>query len=239
MIKALIIDDEKLARDVLEEYISKNAVIELVGSFSSAEESISCLQSNNIDLIFLDIQMPGLDGISFLKSLRNPPDVIFTTAHRNFALEGFELDATDFLLKPIRYQRFLKAVNKVVFRESVKDGKQENTATEQNDYVLLYSNKMAHRVKLNDITYAEALSDYCKVYLSNRKCIVVKESLNDLNEKLQSGGFLRIHKSYAVAMPKIKKFSSSKVYLEGIELPIGSTYRAQVKSSLEQDKRIG
>lgn len=232
-IKCLIIDDELPAREILQKHISGVESLELAGSCTNAVEALSFLQSNSVDLLFLDIQMPHILGTNFIRTLKNPPKVIFTTAYRKYAIEGFELDAVDYLLKPISFDRFLKAVNKI-FQLNIETNA---TATAENHnepaqpFLYLRVDRKMVKVLFNDILYIEGLRDYVRIF-TNSKTIITKHLLSSLEEMLPSDGFLRIHRSYIVSISKIDSFNSDTIEIGKKELPIGRLFKHDVTKLL-------
>ena len=234
-IKCLIVEDEPLAQKVLKKYIEQVNALELVDICNSAVEAISLLQNHSIDLIFLDIQMPELLGTTFIRTLNKPPKVIFTTAFRKFAIEGFELDAVDYLLKPISFERFLKAVNKVMDASlngtlNIENDQQNKVATDNSIY--FRSDRKMIKVNLADILYIESIKDYIKV-VGVSGTVITKQSISSVEEDLPKDMFIRIHRSYIVALNKIESYSNELVWLGKAELPISRMYRHEVEKVLK------
>jgi DNA-binding LytR/AlgR family response regulator len=235
-ITCLIIDDEPPARDILKKYISEIKTLELAGEFSNAVETLSYLQGNSVDLMFLDIKMPHILGTSFLRTLKNPPKVIFTTAFRKYALEGFDLNAVDFLLKPVSFERFLQAVNKVMQLDIPYEfnSVQNETATEQSHPFLYFrSDRKMVKVFLEDILLIESLKDYVKV-VTRTKNIITKQSISSLEEMLPKDSFLRVHRSYIIGLDKINSFNADSIEIEKNEIPIGRLFKQQVNRLLNR-----
>jgi DNA-binding LytR/AlgR family response regulator len=253
-IKCLIVDDEPLALDVLESYIQRVEGLELVGRCENALQAFDVLQQQNVDLLFLDIQMPKLDGIEFLKSLQQKPKVIFTTAFRDYAMEAYELDVVDYLLKPIPFSRFLKGLSKVHAQFTVQPLAQATssgpivlTPTLQSnaassfytedasgagaDSIIVRADKKMIKVPLEDIQYIESLKDYVIIHVGGRR-IVTKQKISYLEQKLPEGRFLRIHRSFLIALNKIQAFSPNHVEINSQELPIGRSYKSEVAKIL-------
>jgi len=230
-IKCLVVDDEPPAREILKQHIAGVDALELTGTCANAVEAISFLKDYAVDLIFLDIQMPQLLGTNFIRTLKNPPKVIFTTAFRKYALEGFELDAVDYLLKPISFERFLKGINKVLQMNfpvdngsgTTKEPDKETTSS----FLYFRADRKMVKVFFNDILFIEALKDYIKIVTQN-KTIVTKYVLTTLAELLPADEFLRIHKSYIVAINKIESFNTDSIQITKHELPIGRLYKYDV-----------
>ena len=231
----LLVDDEPPALDVLKNYIAAVSSLELAGTCSNAVEALNFVQEQAIDLLFLDIQMPYLLGTDLIRTLKNPPKVIFTTAYRKFAIEGFELDAVDYLLKPISFERFLKAVNKVMDTTlKVTDNNdftydQQNTS--QNLFINLRADRKNLKISLDDILYVESLKDYIKVVTPSRN-IITKQSISSLEDALPKNNFVRIHRSFIVAINKIESFTSDTIEIARHELPISRMYRHEVEKLL-------
>lgn len=243
-INCLIVDDEPLALDVVESYIRRIDGLELVGRCENALQAFEILQNKQIDLLFLDIQMPKLDGIEFIKTLSHPPRVIFTTAYRDYAIDAFNLDAVDYLLKPIPFTRFLKAVSKafqhlnLVNQVTPVDTTGNNPANINKDlnlsgmeYIFVRADKKMVKVYLHDITYIESLKDYVIIHVPDKR-IVTKQKISYLEEKLPEEVFLRIHRSFLVSIPRIEAFSPNHVEIGGKELPIGRSYKNVVSKIL-------
>lgn len=235
MINCLLVDDEPLAMDVIASYLEKVAGFEVVAKCKNALEAFEVLQTQEIDLIFLDIQMPQLNGIEFVKTLTNPPKIIFTTAHRDYAIEGFELDAIDYLLKPISFGRFMKAINKIQRKPAVATiATPESIPVSSNTVPFLYikMDKKILKVYLDKISYIESQKDYVRIVLEDDNDVVTKQKISYLEQRLPSGQFLRIHRSYIVAVNKITAFSSINIEIDKIELPIGRSYKQFVMEAL-------
>ncbi|WP_321375232.1 response regulator transcription factor [uncultured Draconibacterium sp.] len=234
--KCLIIDDEPLARDLMRSHIEKLDNFEICAECGDAMKALQELHNYKIDLMFMDIQMPQITGIEFLKTLKNPPKVIITTAYREYALEGFELDVVDFLLKPITFERFLKSVNKYYqsVQEDVPAARQVMPSNGNSDDAFIYvkENKKVLKVHLNDILYVEGLSEYVQIYTTDKK-IITKTSMTNMAEKLPENSFMRIHKSFIVSLSKIEAFTSSSIEVPGKELPIGRSYKNGVLEVLQ------
>ena len=233
-IKCLVIDDELPAREILKKHINGVEALELCGTCSNAVEAISFLKDNRVDLLFLDIQMPHLLGTDFIRTLKNPPKVIFTTAFRKYALEGFELDAVDYLLKPISFERFLKAVNKILqlnLESSDNTSPAENHTDSVPPFLYFRANRKMVKVLFNDILYIEGLNDYIKIITTN-KTIVTKHLLASLEEMLPPNEFVRIHKSFIIAINKIESFNADSVEIVKKEIPIGRLFKFNLNKIL-------
>jgi DNA-binding LytR/AlgR family response regulator len=232
----LAVDDEPPALEVLKKFINTVHTLELAGTCLDSVEAINYLQTNPVDLVFLDIKMPELLGTDLIRSLRIPPKVIFTTAFRKYAVEGFELDAVDYLLKPISFERFLKAVNKVCQMNTISPPSIFSPAKEQvkepaNAFMYFRVNRKMVKIFFEEILYLEALKDYVRIVTCNRT-IVTKYVFSELNEVLPANIFLRIHKSYIIAIPKINSYKADFVQILKYELPIGRLYKLDVLKNL-------
>jgi DNA-binding LytR/AlgR family response regulator len=218
--KCIIVDDEPPAIKVIKKYVDSVSQLELMGTCNNAFQTMELLSNQKVDLVFLDINMPKLMGTEMLRTLQHPPKVIFTTAHKDFAIEAFELDAIDYLLKPISFERFLKAVNKYCHVAQV-----ENVLTENNSGFLYFrSDRKMVKVFLEEITFIESFKDYIIIHRQNNDDIKVKQTLSSVEQMLPHKMFVRIHRSYIVAFKKVTAFSVNEVEIGRVELPIGSSY---------------
>ncbi len=232
----LIVEDEPLAAEILEDYILQIAFLELKGICRNAISALEVLQKCRIDLIFLDIHLPKIKGVDFVKTLKNPPQIIITSAYQEYALQGYELNVTDYLLKPIEFNRFLMAVNKIkppVDNEPVKSNDALAITGNIGEKPHLFFNVSKKKVKIyiEDILYIESLKEYIKIVTTN-KSIITKFQLNQVEELLVKGKFLRIHRSFIVAKNRIDAFSATDVEIDGHELPIGRSYKEYVLANL-------
>lgn len=233
--KCLIVDDEPLARDVLRRYCSKLPFLVLAGECSNAIEAFVYLQSNDIDLLFLDIRMPELLGTELVQSLKNPPKVIFTTAFKEYAWDGFELDAVDYLLKPIRFDRFLKAVNKALpgYENTITASDSADTDRKSGiDSIYLRINRRQVRIVLDEIVYIESDKDYVKLYTQD-KMHLCRQTITSIEALLDKNEFVRIHRSFIVPIKKIKSYTHELVEINKKELPIGKFYLNHFLKTLE------
>lgn len=245
MINVIIVDDEPLAQDVLETYIEKVPEFNLVKKCNNAFEANEALKNEEIDLMFLDIQMPQLTGIDFLKTLSRPPLVIFTTAYSNYALEGFELNALDYLLKPISMERFMKAVNKaqeqleLQSREAIGDAKPATIEETGPDFFFVKADKKLVKVNFDDILYIEGLKDYVIIRMDHDRVITL-QTMKSLEEKLPSNMFRRIHRSYIVNVDQITALVGNMVEVmekgQAKHLPIGKNYRDELLEIVNKNK---
>lgn len=229
-LKCIIVDDEPLAHGVLEKYISRINSLELIGKCNNAVEAINFIHNNPVDLIFLDINMPELSGIDMLKSLQRQPKIIITTAYSEFALDGYEFGVSDYLLKPIKFDRFLKSVNRVI--ESLPKTSSSNEPNnefqnEKENFIFLKQDQSVFKVSYSNILYFEALGNYLQVYTTSQK-IIVRETMAEMEAKLPMDIFIRIHKSTIVNFTRIEKFINNQVFIAGKEFPVGTLYKNEL-----------
>ncbi len=232
-ISCLILEDEPLAAEVLEDYIGQVPFLELKAKCMDAIYAMEVLQNQAIDLIFLDIHLPKLKGLDFIKTLQHPPKVIVTSAYQEYALQGYELNVVDYLLKPIEWSRFLMAVNKLEQGTEVNSHSHPNvTGPEEKAHIFFNVNKRKVKIFLHEILYIESLKEYIRITTHN-KSILTKYQLNQIEELLTRNNFLRVHRSYIVARDKIETFSATDVEVGGKLLPIGRNYKDEVMAVLE------
>lgn len=230
--KCIIVDDEPLAIEILESYASKVDQLEIAGTFRNAISAFTFLQQNHVDLIFLDIQMPKLSGIEFLRTLKNPPRVIITTAFRDYAIDGFELEVADYLLKPIPFERFLKAVAKVNHQPVVSPQTTKNEI--QDNYVYFKVDKKMIKTRMADILFIESIKDYVKVRTPEKE-IITQQKISYLEESLPKEQFIRIHRSFIVNREKIDAYSATDVEIGKFTVPIGRNYKNDVLKMLAKN----
>jgi len=233
--KCLIIDDEPLAVELLEDFVSKVPALTLAASCSNAIEASTILQTNKVDLIFTDIEMPDFSGIEFVKSLDVKPLFIFTTAYSHYAVEGFNLNAVDYLVKPIPFHRFLKAVNRaqelfLLKKEEIKPKKQIVNST---NFIFVKSDYENIKLNFEDIKYFEGLKDYIKIFSTSHKPILTLSNFRKIEEKLPNNEFIRVHRSYIVSLKYINSIQRNRILIDGIRIPIGQNYKDEFL------KRIG
>jgi DNA-binding LytR/AlgR family response regulator len=231
MMKCIAVDDEKLILDLLVDNILKVPFLQLEGQCKNALEAIELLHNKKIDLVFLDIQMPGLNGLQFVQSLQNAPMIIFVTAYKEHAVEGFNLNAVDYLLKPVSFERFLKACNRAheLFTLQQKQVEKE----EHPGYFFVYVEYNQVKIAIAEILYIEGMKDYVKIFLtSSSKPVITKMSLKALEEKLAAYRFIRIHKSYIVSADKVTAVKRDLICIANTELPLSETYRPNLESML-------
>ncbi len=232
-IQCLIVDDEPPAREIIRRYIQELPTLELAGECANALQAFTLLQQQPVDLIFLDIRMPQLNGNDFLKSLKSPPKVIFTTAYPDYALEGYELDIVDYLVKPIPFERFLKAVNKAYPNGTARPGIVAAAEEKKSEaFVYFRADRKMVKVMLADILYIESMKDYIKVFTPGG-IIITKQSISSVEEMLPENSFVRVHRSYIVSMDNIKTFTSELIEIGDAEIPIGKLYRNGVMKLLQ------
>jgi len=231
-IKCLIVDDEELALNVLENYISTLPSLQLVGKCENALEAISFLHNNEVDLLFLDLNMPELSGLDMLKTLSDPPLVILTTAYSEFALESYEYGVVDYLLKPIKLERFIKSVNKVVQMMRVSEKKPDDQKQGDLGFLFIKEDQTSYNVAFNDVFYVEAYGNYLKIH-THEKSYVTRETMQHLVESLPVSVFLRIHKSYIINLGKVVKIYGNTLHLNDVEIPIGTTYKSELLKRLK------
>lgn len=229
-LNCLIIDDEPLAIELLKEYAKKIPVLNLIGTCEGALAATEHLNKGNIDLIFLDINMPDITGIQFLKSLKHKPAVIFVTAYQEYAVESYELDAIDYLLKPIPFDRFFAAVNKALEYLQAKKGKKETG----DDFFFVKTAHKILKIAYDDILYFEGLKDYTKIHLTSQKApVVTLQSLKYFETRMPQNRFLRIHRSYIVAIRKIQTISRKTIHIGDLELPCSEHYKDQLTQMVD------
>src|SRR5687768_9974452 len=233
-LKCIIVDDEPLAIEILEAYVGKVDQLQLVSTFRNAVSAFTFLQEHPVDLIFLDIQMPKLSGIDFLKTLKDPPKVIFTTAFRDYAIQGFELEIVDYLLKPIPFDRFLKAVAKVLHQPSAPPTSVSKQEIASDNYVYFKVDKKMIKTKMADVLYIESIKDYVKVKTPDKE-IVTQQKISYLEESLPREQFLRIHRSFIVNLEKIDAYSATDVEIGKHNIPIGRNYKNDVMKILAKN----
>lgn len=239
MIRCLVVDDEPLALDILEDYISKVPFLTLVKTTTSAIEGLSLVQSDAIDLVFLDVQMPELTGIQFLKIINGKCDVILTTAYSQYALDGYELDVVDYLLKPIAFDRFYKAAQKVLQNTSTIPAVSPGVSPAVNNrgFIFVKTEHKIQKIYLDDILYIEGLKDYISIFTKTER-IITLQNMKKMEESLPAKSFIRVHKSYIIALGKIESIERSRIQIGEKTIPIGDTYREYFFKLIE-DKNIG
>jgi DNA-binding LytR/AlgR family response regulator len=230
--RCLIVDDEPLAQQVIEGFANRVPFLEIVGKCSSATEAIEVLKNTPVDLIFLDIHMPRLSGLDFISSLHNPPQFILITAYSEYALEGFNVNATDYLMKPVPFERFLKAVNKAFELQRLRNNATLNQEQQTQKFILVKSGYQTVKVLLNSILYIEGLKDYVKIYTEGKKPILSLLTMKGLVETLPADKFLRIHKSFIVSIDYITTMSRNQVLIGEKWIPVGENFRDSFRKKM-------
>lgn len=231
-ITCLVVDDEPAARNIIERYIQQLPMLKLVGECSNAIQAMNILQDQQVDLLFLDINMPQLSGTDLLRVLKNPPKTILTTAHEEYAMLGYELDVVDYLLKPVQFNRFLKAVQKVAqMQPQMQPGSMHEvqlpSTPPQEPFIYFRADRKMVKVLLKDILYVESMKDYIKVFTTGGN-IITKLSISSLEELLPENNFIRTHRSFIVSLQKIRSFTPELIEIDKAEVPIGKLYRNNV-----------
>jgi DNA-binding LytR/AlgR family response regulator len=232
-LKCLLVDDEPPALEILRTYIEATAILEIAGECHHAMAAFDFIQKNKIDLIFLDINMPRLSGVDFLRALPSAPRVIFTTAHRDFAVDGFDLGAVDYLLKPYSLDRFLKAVHRAIHPEQVhqESSSIEKFSTNADRFLYVRADRKMVKVMVDDILYIESLKDYIRIILRDKQ-VITKQTITALEEMLPEQEFMRLHRSFIVALKKIDSYNLTSVFIGKTELPVGPLYRHEISKRL-------
>ena len=226
--KCIIIDDEPLARELIASHLANFENFELIDSFENALEAYTFLEHNSVDLVFLDIEMPLMKGNDFLKKLQNPPKVIFTTAYREYAIEGYELNVIDYLLKPITFDRFFASIEK--FKQFKIPNKEVNAVSET--HIFVASGNKNIKIIFDEIMYIESLKDYITIHLENGKSHHIKQNIS-VFEKLLNHGFIRIHRSFIIQTKKMTAYTKNEIEINSIEIPIGTRYKEKWLNYLE------
>lgn len=223
--RCLIVDDEPLAREGLEQYVQKMPGLELTGSCQSAIDALAFLQKEKPDLLFLDIQMPEMTGLELMKALAHPPKVIFTTAYREFAVDGFDLNAVDYLVKPISFERFARAVQKV--QQSLESSSTAPTSSAQEEYIFIKSDGQIIKIPVSNIIYAESAKDYVFIYTRAKRYMALLP-LKQLAENLPTDKFMRVHRSYLVATAAVDRLEGNHLYIGEIKVPISRSLHDEI-----------
>lgn len=229
-ISCLIVDDEPMAREIIITHLSKIEHIDVVASCSNAIEAFQAINKHSIDLVFLDINMPDISGISFAKSINKDIKVIFTTAYRDYAVEGFELRAVDYLLKPISFERFSKAIS-AYYDMQIPAKTEISSESISNDFIFVRSDRVMVKIDFKSIIYIESYSDYIKIH-TTKKIIVTRETISAIEAKLPKDQFLRIHRSFIIAIQHLSSFTNDHVVIKNQSLPISRSYKKSVQQML-------
>lgn len=230
-LKVIIVDDEPLAINVIKNYIGQVKDLELVETFSNAVDASTYLQSHNVDIIFLDINMPILDGLEFLKTLNDAPMIIITTAHEEFALESYELEVIDYLIKPIPFPRFLKSVNRILKLKKTHDSTERNTTSDHPSIFVKVDKKKLQKIYLDEIVVVESLKDYIRIKTTTGKYIVHK-TLSSFTEELPADQFIRIHRSFTISIDKVQVVEGNSLEIDNTRYTIGRSYLNDVKAKI-------
>jgi len=231
----IIVDDEPLARDVLVKYISDCPMLQLKATCKSAFEAIEIIKNNRIDIVFLDINMPKLSGLSMVKTMDHPPQIIFTTAYPEYAVEGFEVDATDYLIKPFSFERFIKAVNKAMERIKTRDRLNEAKDTSESGKFIVKADGKIYQIEWKEIEYFEAMGDYIKVHTPT-KTIVTHGTLKSIEDRIPEGMFLKVHRSFIISPASIEFIEGNRIKVGSDFIPIGQSYKANLETYLNSRK---
>ena len=236
MMRCLIVDDEKLALDLMEDNIRQVPFLQLVARCKNPLDAMEILNSESIDLIFLDIQMPGITGIQFLQSLKNSAMVVFVTAYEKYALEGYNLDVLDYLVKPVSFERFLKAANKALelFNLRNNQSKSSGEPADHPGYIFVSADYSLVKINIEDITVIEGLKDYIRIHLGpSAKPVITRMSMKAIEDKLPSQQFIRVHKSYIISIHRIASIRKGRILIDHLEIPISDNYREQFFKRIE------
>lgn len=225
----IAIDDEPLAINIIKKYIAEIPVLQLVATCGNAIEAMEHLQNNKIDLIFLDINMPKISGINFMKNLTNPPMVIFTTAYADYAVEGFELSAIDYLLKPFSFDRFFKACSKAIEQYNLLP----NSPKESQKYLFVKSDKKYFKIKIDTILYVEAYGDYVKIHTTD-KMLLTKKKLTHIAQELPTHQFMQVHRSYIVSLQHVDYLEGNTVHISDVSIPVSATNKSAMLKAMNQ-----
>ncbi len=233
LIKCLVVDDEPPAREIIGRYIKEVPMLQMAGECGNAIEALSFLQQNVIDLVFLDVQMPQLNGNELLKIIKHPPRVIFTTAYPEYALEGYDLDIVDYLLKPVKFERFLKAIHKATQQASSIDTELVQHESRNEAFVYFRADRKMVKVMLDDILFIESMKDYIKV-ITTKGTIITKQSITAVEAMLPEHLFLRTHRSFIISLSRISSYTSELIEIEKHEIPIGKLFRNGVLKAIDK-----
>ena len=231
-VSCIIVDDENVAREIIASHLSRIENIEVIAQCKNAIEAFNFINNNAVDLIFLDINMPEISGIAFAKSINKNNKIIFTTAYRDYAVEGFNLQAVDYLLKPISFERLLQAINRY-FEVNTQQIETQSQPSETNDFIFVRSDRRMLKITFKDIIFIESLSDYLKIHLKDQS-IITRETISAIEAKLPQKDFLRIHRSYIVNLANIESFTNEEMIVNGKALTISRSYKKDVIAKLER-----
>lgn len=233
-IQCMIVDDEPLAIKLIEKHIAQIDSLEVTATCNNAIKAFEILNTTKIDLLFLDIKMPMMTGVDFLKNLKNPPKTIFTTAYRDYAIESYELDVIDYLLKPITFERFFRGIQRFLREHSSLETPIEIPIKEnqENNVIYIKSGNKYHKIKIESILYIESIKDYIKIHTEDGQRIVSKYKISNIQKELNHYSFLRVHRSYIINTKKITAFTTHDIEVQGVEIPIGVSYKKEVMDFL-------
>jgi DNA-binding LytR/AlgR family response regulator len=234
MIRCITIDDEPLALQQMESYIEKTPFLELRTSFSNALDALNYLADHEVDLLFVDINMPELSGMEMVKSMENGPLVIFTTAYSDYAVEGFKVNALDYLLKPISYADFLQSARKAEKRMKERRAASTKLSSDK-DFLFIKSDYKVHRINLQEILYIEGMREYVKIHLENRKALMPLISIKKLESKLPSSTFMRVHRSYIVNLKKVATIEKNRIYFSDKPIPVSDQYKEKFQKYIDDN----
>jgi len=233
VINCIIVDDEPVAREILENLLKRIDAVKVMGSCKNAVEAFNTINAHDIELIFLDINMPEISGLSFARSINKKIKIIFTTAYRDYAIDGFDLKAVDYLLKPISFERLIQAINKYKNENPIASPQDErDIIVERSDFFFVRSDRKMIKINFEDLNYIESLADYVKIHL-NDKVIVTRETISSIEAKLPTKDFLRVHRSYIIAINKIESYTQEFIEIDRKAIPISRSYRNDVKLRLD------
>jgi DNA-binding LytR/AlgR family response regulator len=227
-----IVDDEPLAIEVIEDHLSKLQNFEVVGSHTDSIEAFIQYKNVSVDLLFIDIEMPDFNGLEFIKSLKNKPEIIITTAYRNFAVQGFDLNILDYLVKPIPFERFMQSIDKFIDKKS----SQYQALLEKQQFIIVRADRKNIKLLLNAILYVEGLKDYVKIVLKDNQQVLTKQSIGNFEKNLDATQFLRIHKSFIIAVDKMTAYTTHDVEMNQVEIPIGRSYKKSFLEAMQQNE---
>lgn len=231
LFNCVIVDDEPIAREIIESFINKTPNLSLIGSFQNAVDALNFEQKKEVDIYFLDINMPDINGLSLAKIINKNAHIIFTTAYRDYAIDGFNLDVIDYLLKPIAFDRFLQAIEKIPKQQLTKTV--NHTSENKTDFLFVRSERKMIKVSFNEILYIESLSDYIKIHLTNQ-VLVTRETISNIYNKLPQHLFIRIHRSYIISISKIHSYTNEFIEVANKALPISRSYKETVLQKLAE-----
>ena len=232
MYNCFIVDDEPLAIEVIENHLSKLQNFEVIGSYTDSIEAFIQFKNVQVDLLLIDIEMPDFNGLEFIKSLKNKPEIIITTAYRNFAVQGFDLNILDYLVKPIPFERFMQSIDKFIDKKS----NQHQALIEPQQFIIVRADRKNIKLFLESILYVEGLKDYVKIVLKDNQQILTKQSIGNFEKDLNANQFLRVHKSFIIAIDKMTAYTTQDVEINMIEIPIGRSYKKTFLEIMQQNE---